>query len=56
MVAIQIHNISICQSETGHDIPPVQDIPARAREILAKPGFITGADAVELRDLTGTIP
>ena len=43
----------ICPSET--DMPPVQDIPARARQILAKPGFITGADAVELRELTGTI-
>lgn len=32
-------------------MPPVQEIPARAKQILEKPGFIVGADAAELRDL-----
>ena len=38
----------------NHAMFPAQDIPARARQILAKPGFVAGADATELRDLLGT--
>ena len=36
-------------------MPPVQDIPARAKKILAKPGLIIGADALELRNLMSTV-
>lgn len=35
---------------------PVRDIPARVRQILAKPGLVVGADAAELRDLLSTVP
>ena len=51
MVA-DFHEISIGQSD---DVPLGQDLPARARQILAKPGIITGADALELRDLSSTL-
>ena len=51
-MVIAFHQASIRESD---DVPPEQDIPARARQILASPGIITGADALELRDLSSTL-
>ena len=42
-------------TETGHEMSSMQYLPVRAKEILAKPGFIAGADAAEIRDLLGAV-
>ena len=45
----------LTRPERSHDMPPVQDIPARAKRILAKPGLIIGAESLELRDLMSMV-